>query len=56
MKCWYCQKEMIWGGDHSYEDYGFYDEDGIIANLSCSSCDAFCYFHIPLGERDVDEH
>lgn len=56
MKCWYCQKEMIWGGDHSYEDYGIEEEDGIIANLSCSSCEAFCYFHIPLGERDVDEH
>ena len=51
MNCWYCQEEMIWGGDHSYEDYG-YNEDGIVANLSCSSCEAFCYFHIPLGEKD----
>ena len=51
MNCWYCQKEMICGGDNSYEDYSIEKEDGIVANLSCSSCEAFCYFHLPLGDK-----
>ena len=49
MKCWHCKSEVIWGGDHSYEDYGM-EGEGIVSNLSCSSCNAFylCY----IGEED----
>lgn len=40
MKCPNCKKELIWGGDNSYEDY---DEEGdcVISNNSCSNdeCD-----------------
>ena len=35
-----CSKELIWGGDNDYEDYG--DEgDGIVSNSTCSNdeCD-----------------
>ena len=39
MRCPSCDKEMIWGGDHSYEDYGFVDEDGIVSNLACPNED-----------------
>ena len=35
MKCPHCEKELIWGGDHTYEDYGFEDEEGIVSNASC---------------------
>ena len=44
MKCWHCNSEVIWGGDHDNEDYGR-DGDGIVSNLSCSNCSAFylCY-------------
>ena len=35
MRCPSCEKEMIWGGDHSYEDYGIEDEDGIVSNFAC---------------------
>jgi len=35
MKCPTCDKDMIWGGDHTYEDYGIDDEDGIVSNLAC---------------------
>lgn len=34
MDCWHCNTELIWGGDHTYEDYGM-DGDGIVTNLSC---------------------
>jgi len=38
MKCSVCEKELIWGGDHSYEDYGMEDE-GIVSNHSCPNDD-----------------
>ena len=38
MKCYNCQTELIWGGDHDCEE----DEDhAIVTNLSCPKCDAF---------------
>ena len=45
---------MIWGGDHTFEDYG-YDEgmgDGVIANLSCAECGATAYM---ISKPDNDE-
>jgi hypothetical protein len=40
MKCPNCNSNLIWGGDHSYEDYGV-DGDGIVGNYTCSNnkCD-----------------
>tara|TARA_Y100001963_G_scaffold152184_1_gene236485 strand:- start:1258 stop:1578 length:321 start_codon:yes stop_codon:yes gene_type:complete len=39
MNCWYCRNELIWGGDHTFEDYGI-DGEGIVSNLSCPKCEA----------------
>ncbi len=49
MKCWFCTGEMIWGGDHTFEDYGR-EGDGIVANLSCSECGAIALFY--SGDTD----
>ena len=51
MNCWHCNTELIWGGDHDYEDYGM-DEEGIVTNLSCPNkdCNAFVEVYLPLGE------
>ena len=40
MKCPKCSKELIWGGDNDYEDYGV-EGDGIVSNNSClnEECD-----------------
>ena len=38
MKCWHCDKELIWGGDHDIEDEN--DEYIIETNLSCPKCNA----------------
>lgn len=35
IRCPRCGREMIWGGEHSFEDYGVDDEEGIVSNLSC---------------------
>ena len=49
MKCWHCQNDVIWGGDHSYEDYGL-EGEGIVSNLHCSVYEA--EYLIYLGEKD----
>ena len=36
MICSICEKEIIWGGDHSYEDYGK-EGEGIVSNYTCSN-------------------
>ena len=38
MKCWVCNTELIWGGDHDLEDD---EEHKIITNLSCPECEAY---------------
>ena len=38
MNCWHCKGDLIWGGDHSYEDCG-YEGDGLISNFSCPNDD-----------------
>ena len=54
MNCFRCGEDMIWGGDHSFEDYCM-DGDGIVSNLSCSECDAYCLFYTPIDEEDYDK-
>ena len=53
MNCWHCNTELIWGGDHDYEDYGI-DEEGIVTNLSCPNCDAFVEVYLPLDNDKTD--
>ena len=44
MKCWNCNTELIWGGDHDIED----DEDYImVTNLSCPECKSLTYVYLP---------
>lgn len=50
MDCWHCKNELIWGGDHDYEDYGL-EGEGIVSNLSCSKCDAYYLCYLPLGDN-----
>jgi hypothetical protein len=38
MKCYSCQTELIWGGDHDCEDD---EEHEVVTNLSCPNCNAF---------------
>ena len=52
MKCYICDSELIWGGDHSYEDYCL-DGDGIVTNLSCSNSD--CDVESVLVYRKFDD-
>ncbi len=38
MKCPSCGNELIWGGDHSYDDYGM-EGEGIVSNSTCPEID-----------------
>jgi hypothetical protein len=38
MKCPKCNNELLWGGDHDYQDYGE-DGDGIVSNHTCTNED-----------------
>lgn len=51
MKCWHCDKELIWGGDHDEED----DEGNelIVTNLSCFHCDAFVLIYKGVNNGDT---
>jgi hypothetical protein len=41
-----CGAELIWGGDHTFEDYGI-DGEGIVSNLSCPSCNNYVLLYQP---------
>ena len=36
MKCWHCNKELIWGGDHDIEHEN--ENYDMVTNLSCPKC------------------
>ena len=40
MICPECNKELIRGGDHDFEDFSI-DGEGIVSNFSCNDCDIF---------------
>ena len=35
MRCWHCDTEVIWGGDHDADDTDAFD---MVTNLSCPKC------------------
>ena len=49
MKCYNCQTELIWGGDHDCEDN---EEHAIVTNLSCPNCGAFHLVYWGHKEKD----
>ena len=53
MKCWHCQTELIWGGDHDFEDCCM-EGEGIVSNLHCPNCEAFVLVHLPLNNDKTD--
>ena len=47
MKCWHCESELIWGGDHDIDDNEPGDSSGVIVtNLSCSNEE--CNTHVEV--------
>jgi len=45
MKCWHCNTELIWGGDHDIDEE---DENYcMVTNLSCPNCESFVEVYLP---------
>ena len=55
MKCWHCNTELIWGGDHDLEQEPDYDGHTIVTNLSCPQCNAFVEVYHG-GKKYADIH
>ena len=52
MKCYVCNNELVWGGDHDLEeDETHFDGHTIVTNLSCPSCEA--WHEVYHGKRSV---
>ena len=50
MKCWHCQTELIWGGDHSLDEKDYpvtSSEYSMVTNLSCPQCNSFVEVYYP---------
>ena len=54
MNCWHCNAELIWLGDHDFEDCGMEDE-GIVSHLSCPKCDAFVEVYLSF-KNEKEKH
>ena len=57
MKCWHCNKELIWGGDHDIEKEN--EDYDMVTNLSCPKCHAVVDVYHPseklLKEQEDSE-
>ena len=53
-RCWHCDCELIWGGDHDIQEI-ILDEDkeGIASNFSCSNYD--CNTHVEVYHFSQEE-
>ena len=48
MKCYNCQSDLIWGGDHDTDEED--TDHSIVTNLSCPECDA--YVEVYWGKKE----
>ena len=49
MKCWHCNEELIWGGDHESEVDGYVMD----TNLRCPGCESEVMVSLPEN-KDKD--
>jgi Zn finger protein HypA/HybF involved in hydrogenase expression len=45
MKCWHCNSNLIWGGNHDIEDEDEYYS--MVTNLSCPNCHSEVEVYLP---------
>ena len=55
MKCWHCNKELIWGGDHDIEEEEEDEDYNMVTNLSCPKCHSAVYVYHP-SEKLIKEY
>ena len=50
MKCWHCNTELIWGGDHDIEEES--GEFCMVTNLSCPECGSYVEVYLPKDDLE----
>ena len=50
MKCWHCNTELIWGGDHDIEEES--DEFSMVTNLSCPESGSYVEVYLPKDDPE----
>ena len=50
MKCWHCNNDLIWGGDHDLADEDPNYE--MVTNLHCPVCDAEVEDYVPKKPKE----
>jgi|TARA_R100001460_G_scaffold6312_2_gene16701 formate dehydrogenase maturation protein FdhE len=53
VKCWHCETELIWGGDHDTEEDD--EEFAMVTNLSCPSCNSHVDVYLPKDKEFFKE-
>jgi formate dehydrogenase maturation protein FdhE len=51
MKCWHCNEELIWGGDHDIEEEDN-EEYSVVSNLSCPKCNSYVEVYLPREKEN----
>jgi hypothetical protein len=53
-RCWHCDSELIWGGDHDIQEVMLdEDKEGIASNFTCSNYD--CNTHVEVYHFNQEE-
>lgn len=52
MKCYHCNGELLWGGDHDMDDID--DDEYIVTNLTCIKCPTYVEVFYKI-EKDEDD-
>jgi len=55
VRCSYCNSELIWNNDFSFEDYG-YEGEGIVSVLTYSNEECSAYVEAKLSLDEVVEN
>jgi len=55
MKCYLCDTELIWGGDHDCVDEPVSIYYSVVTNLSCPNCQAFVLVYHPRDDGESEE-
>ena len=51
MKCWHCNTDLIWGGDHDLEEED-YEDFCMSTNLSCPKCGSHIDVYLPRQKEE----
>ena len=52
-ECFHCgARAVIWDSDFTFEDFGIFDEEGIVHVCHCENCGAEIEYYVPCGKKE----